>query len=320
MTIFAGTTERVKVHSKSLEGALSGDSPDREVSVYLPASYQTSPNRRYPVIYFLHGFTDSDAQWFGLQKHWINLPSVLDKAFAKPGAREMIVVMPNAFTSFYGSMYSSSAVNGDWETFVTNELVAYIDSQYRTLANADSRGLAGHSMGGYGAIRLGMKNSAMFNSFYALSPCCLEPGFNPEMFTKAAGISSIDDLAKADFLTKAMLASAAAWSANPAKPPLYLDLPFENGQLRPEIRAKWEANAPMTTIHQHIVEMRKLKGIAIDAGNKDVPIAPTAKKLSEVLESYKIKHSFEIYEGDHLNHIADRIETKVIPFFSTTLR
>ena len=103
-------------------------------------------------------------------------------------------------------------------------------------------------MGGYGAIRIGMKNPGVFSSLYAMSPCCLEPQFNASSFEKAAGISSFEELSKADFLTKAMLASAAAWSANPSKPPMYIDLPFENGQLRPDIRARWEANAPMVTI------------------------------------------------------------------------
>src|SRR4030095_7886541 len=153
-----GTVERIKVHSKSLEGNLDGDSPDRDVSIYLPPSYRADKSRRYSVIYMLHGFTDDDAKWFGLVKHWINFPEVIDKALADGKTREMIVVMPNAFTRFKGSMYSSSVTTGDWETLVTKELVGYIDSHYRTLAQRESRGLAGHSMGGYGTMRLGMKS------------------------------------------------------------------------------------------------------------------------------------------------------------------
>ena len=67
-----GTVERIKVQGKSLEGNLDGDSPDRDVSVYLPPSYKTEKGRRYPVVYMLHGFTDDDAKWFGMVKHWIN--------------------------------------------------------------------------------------------------------------------------------------------------------------------------------------------------------------------------------------------------------
>jgi len=99
-----GSIERVKVHSKFLEGNLEGDSPDRDVTIYLPPGYKSTMNKRYPVVYMLHGFTDNDEKWMGLVKHWINLPDVIDKALASGESREMIVVMPNAFTRYFGSM------------------------------------------------------------------------------------------------------------------------------------------------------------------------------------------------------------------------
>src|SRR5438876_4461316 len=102
----AGKLERITVHGDSLVGNLSGDSPDRLVSVYLPPSYAAQPQRRYPVLYLLHGFTDSDANWFGFSgAHFVNVPGATDRASAA-GARELIIVMPNAFTKFAGSMYS----------------------------------------------------------------------------------------------------------------------------------------------------------------------------------------------------------------------
>src|SRR5579863_9058287 len=77
-----GTVERIKVHGKSLEGNLEGDSADRDVSIYLPPSYETERNRRYPVIYLLHGYTDSDELWFGSKPHFINIPVLTDRAFS----------------------------------------------------------------------------------------------------------------------------------------------------------------------------------------------------------------------------------------------
>jgi S-formylglutathione hydrolase len=225
-----GTVERIKVHGTSLEGNLDGDSPDRDVSIYLPPSYKTDKNRRYPVVYMLHGFTDSDDKWFGLVKHWINLPDVINKSLADGKTREMIVVMPNAFTRFKGSMYSNSVTVGDWETFVTKELVGYIDSHYRTLPQAASRGLAGHSMGGYGTMRLGMKSPDVFSSIYALSPCCMDAGrVNPTMkglMKTVEAVRTDEEVSKQSFFGLAILASAAAWSPNPKNPPLFLDLPF----------------------------------------------------------------------------------------------
>src|ERR1700761_1175467 len=77
-----GKVERIKVHGKSLEGNLEGDSADRDVSIYLPPSYASERNRRYPVIYLLHGYTDSDDLWFGAKPHFINVPTVTDRALA----------------------------------------------------------------------------------------------------------------------------------------------------------------------------------------------------------------------------------------------
>jgi S-formylglutathione hydrolase FrmB len=168
-----GTVEKITVHGRALDGNLEGDSPDRPVIVYLPPSYTTQPQRRYPVVYFLHGYgANADAY-----ARVLALPDGPDRAIAA-GAREMIIVLPDAFTKYSGSMYSSSLTTGDWETFVARDLTGYIDAHYRTIATREGRGLAGHSMGGYGTMRIGMKRSETFNAMYAMSSCCLmnDPG------------------------------------------------------------------------------------------------------------------------------------------------
>jgi enterochelin esterase-like enzyme len=313
-----GKVERIKVHGKALEGNLEGDSPDRDVSIYLPPSYASEPNRRYPVIYLLHGYTDSDELWF-IKQHFINVPAVTDKAVASGGAREMIIVMPNAYTAYQGSMYSSSPTTGDWEAFVAHELVSYIDSHYRSIPGAASRGLAGHSMGGYGTVRIGMKNPDIFSSLYILSPCCMSANIDPKPAPQAEAIHSPAGLATADFRTKAQLASAAAWSPNPKNPPLFFDLPYKGDELQPDVVAKWAANAPLAMIDQYIANLRKLHAIAMDAGDKDEPIASTVRTLHQILTSYDIPHAFEIYPGNHISGIADRMETRTLPFFSKNL-
>jgi S-formylglutathione hydrolase len=313
----AGHYERITVNGPSLAGNLAGDAPARQVSVYLPADYAKQPRRRYPVLYLLHGFTDNDAQWFGQAgKHFVHVPNAVDAAPAD--ARQLIVVMPDAFTKFAGSMYSNSVVVGDWETFVSRDLVAHIDAHYRTLAKPASRGLAGHSMGGYGTLRLGMKRPGVFAALYALSPCCLaaSPAPDARMFARAAEVGSLDSIPALDFFSKAMLASAAAWSPNPSKPPLFIDLPVADGQPVPEVAAAWAANAPITMLHQHIPALKSYRAIAIDSGDKDGMIAPTTRRLHELLDGYSIRHDFEIYDGDHLNRIEERLTRKVLPFFA----
>jgi len=322
LTIGTGRVEHIKVHAKSLEGNLEGDSPDRDVSIYLPTSYDKKKSRHYPVVYFLHGFTDSDDKWYGPTKHWINLPTVLDKAFQKPDSREMIFVTPNAFTRYQGSMYSSSVTTGDWEKFVSEELVAYIDRHYRTIPRQPSRGLAGHSMGGYGALRIGMKHPEVFSSIYLLSACCISATFlqlREEEMAKAETIKDPSEVATAEFLTKIILAASAAWSPDPNNPPLFLEQPGTKGPKQMEVFNKWTANAPLAQIDQYIDNLRELKGIALDVGDGDHGITDTTKELAKVLTNYQIPHFLEVYTGDHLNHIADRIETKVVPFFSKNL-
>lgn len=320
-----GTFERIKVHGKSLEGNLEGDSPDRDVSIYLPPGYKTS-NRRYPVLYLLHGYTNTDDGWFGpnLKSGFlssnISVPQIADKAIAA-GAREMIIVLPNAYTVYQGSMYSNSITTGNWEEYITHDLVNYVDTHYRTIARPESRGLAGHSMGGYGVIRLAMKYPGIYSSIYVMSACCLNATLvNPQSkaFVEAEAVRSQADAAKLSRGPVTMLAEGAAWSPNPKNPPLFFDLPVKDGHVQPQIAAKWAANAPLAMIDQYIPNLRKLHAIAMDVGDKD-GLMRSNQELSGVLTSYGIEHTIEIYDGDHTNHVPLRLEKNVLPFFSGNL-
>jgi enterochelin esterase-like enzyme len=317
-----GTIERIRLHSQALEGNLIGDSADRHVSIYLPPGYYQNPEARYPVIYFLHGFTDSDELWFGFKEHWIHLPKVLDQAIEEGTSSEMIVVMPNAYNRFKGSMYSNSVTIGDWETFIAKELPDYIDRHYRTFSKSTARGLAGHSMGGYGTMRIGMKYPDVFSSLYLLSPCCMANNVNPNpgLIKNIEKVKSIDELEQQPFFVIATLATAAAWSPNPLNPPFYLDLPYKDGKIDPDIRARFDANSTLTVIHQHISNIKQLNAIALDVGKQDWGIAPNSRALDSILNQYEIPHFFEEYEGDHVNRIAERIRTKVLPYFSEKLK
>jgi enterochelin esterase-like enzyme len=321
-----GTVQEITVHGPSLEGNFDNDPADRQVSIYLPPSYNRDVKRRYPVIYMLHGFGDTNAKWFGAEQKWINLREIFDRAIAKSGVREMIAVVPNAYTRFQGSFYSNSVVTGNWEDFISMDLVRYIDSHYRTLASRDSRGLAGHSMGGYGAIRIGMKHPDVFGSIYAMSPCCLMWGadFQPTgaIALKIFTIHTDKSLEQADDATFMAFAEAAAWSPNPNNAPFYIDFPVTPGvQPRPEIVAKWSANLPLAFIDQYRKNLQRLRAIAFDVGDQDdyahIPLG--AKQLDQVLTQYQIPHTFEEYQGTHTSRIPERIEMNVLPFFSKNL-
>jgi S-formylglutathione hydrolase FrmB len=263
----------------------------------------------------LHGYADNDDNWFGAKQHpFVNAPAAIDRALAS-GAREMIVVMPNANTLYGGSRYSSSATIGDWETFITQDLVSYVDAHYRTLADRVSRGLAGHSMGGYGTLRLGMKNPEVYSAIYALSSCCLAPTLdpqNPALVRALGAIHSAADFGKDD------LASAAAWSSNPRNPPLYFDLPIVDGKLQPLVVAKWHANAPLAMVDQYVPNLKRLHAIAMDVGSND-ELSASNQQFADALTTFGVTHTFEVYAGTHVSGIENRLETKVIPFFSANL-
>ena len=312
-----GKVERLKIHAPALEGNLEGDSVDRDVIVFLPPGYAANKSRRYPVVYALHGYSIGAEQW----TKEIQVPQTIEGAFAM-GAQEMIVVLPDSKTIHNGSMYSSSVTTGDFERYIARDVVAYIDAHYRTIPQRTSRGLVGHSMGGYGATRIGMKHTDVFGSLYIMSPCCLAPRpagpANPEMEKILAAVKTPADSATLPFMLRAQLATAAAWSPNPNKPPLYLDLPTQDGVIQPDVLAKWAANSPLAFVDQYINDLRQYRGIAIDVGDKD-GLRDGAAKLHEVLDNYGIANTFEVYPGTHTSAVADRFQNHVLPFFSKNL-
>jgi enterochelin esterase-like enzyme len=309
------TVQHVKVHGNSLEGNLEGDATDRDVLVFLPPSYGTDNARRYPVVYALHGYSIGAEQW----SKEIHVPQTIEGAFAK-GAQEMIVVLPDSKTVHNGSMYSSSITTGDFENFIAKDVVAYMDSHYRTIPSREARGLVGHSMGGYGAARIGMKHPDVFGSLYIMSPCCLSPRtpgqFKPEDEKALEAVTTPADSEKLPFILRAQLASAAAWSPNPRNPPLYLDLPI--GEKQQTVLAKWAANSPLAFLDQYAGNLRRYRAIALDVGDQDGLRTDTGK-LHDALDNYGIVNSFEIYPGTHTSNVAFRFQDYVLPFFSKSL-
>jgi enterochelin esterase-like enzyme len=148
------------VHGKAFDGNPQGDSPDRAVTVYLPPSYAGDQNRRFPTVYMLHGQGGAESTFLETAA----LQQSGDRLAAAQGFSEFIVVTPNA-TVLKGTMYST-----DWERFVAEDLVPYIDGHYRTLAHRMSRGLAGHDAGASAALAIGMKHPELFADLYAMSP------------------------------------------------------------------------------------------------------------------------------------------------------
>jgi S-formylglutathione hydrolase FrmB len=218
-------------------------------------------------------------------------------------------------------MYSNSVTAGNWEGYVAEDLVAYMDKNYRTIAAREGRGLAGHSMGGYGTIRIGMKRPDVFSAIYALSSCCLNEGTvrAREGGPSPAELARTMEDVKGNRGAQGTLARAAAWAPNPANPPFYLDLPTKNGAVVPEVAVKWAANSPVAMLDQYVPNLKKMNAIALDIGLQDGLITGN-RLLVERMRAFGITHTFETYEGDHGNKVPERLEHHVLPFFSKYLK
>lgn len=310
------------LNSKALQNT-GGEDPNRKVSVYLPPNYDAS-NQRYPVIYYLHGFMGKDNIFPQMQQ-------ILDEGIARQKIKPFIFVQADQYTLYEGSFYSNSSLTGNWDEFQSKELVEYVDKNYRTLANRESRGIAGHSMGGYGAFKIGMLHPDVFSSIYALSPGLLamvkEFGPTGTSFRDVQNVKTPEELKKT-YYPKVLVAVARAWSPNPTKPPFFCDFPFsyegDKMIVNQEVLEKWEANMPVYMVNKYADNLRKLKAIKMDWGRNDSPRFPVQiGMLSQRLENLGINHYAEEYIGDHGNKIwtvDGRVLNDLLPFFNDYLK
>lgn len=318
----------VIVHSPALEHNQAGDPADQKVSIYLPAAYRSEPTRHFATVYFLHGFGDTPV-------HHVAeiLQDCLDKLIAKGAIEPMIVVAPNGRNRYFGAFYTNSVVTGNWEDYIVRDVVGYVDAHYRTIRAADSRGIGGHSMGGYGALMLGFKHPDVFSNIYAMSPCCttLDADIGPSNGTwaRVAEVKSADELSgmlEKNFFLVVFVAMDASFSPDAQNPPLFGDPPFrwQGKQLvpDPDVLTSFQAHMVVNAIPGLLPKIRELKGIYIDYGAEDefshIPLG--AREISAQLATSGVPHAIETYEGTHGDRIRDRIEDSVLPWFSKQLR
>ncbi|THH36326.1 alpha/beta hydrolase [Neolewinella litorea] len=309
------------IYSASLENDY-GENPTRAVSVYLPPGYDAG-TQRYPVVYYLHGFLNDHT----LTREMID---ALDYAIAHRKVRPFILVTADNRTRIDGSFYSNSELFGNWEDFMAYDLVRYADKNYRTMPRRESRGVTGHSMGGFGALKLAMRHPDIFSSVYALSPGGLtvvgEYGPNSNTYRELAAIDNMDELMRSYF-PKVIVAFGRAWSPNPDKPPFYVDVPFayagDSLVVHPEVLEKWYAEMPLHLIDDHLPALQSLTAIALDWGrNAGDRFVRQCEMFSQRLENVGIQHSAEEYIGTHTSGIFTRdgrVPNDMLPFFDTHL-
>ena len=354
-----GTVEKVTVHGNALVGNLAGEPADRTVFVYLPPSYATERNRRYPVAYLLHGYGLTGERWMTFAK----MSDAADKVMAAGTVKEMILVNPDSWTKNGGSMYSSSPTSGDWETFMAEDLVKYIDSHYRTIATREGRGLGGHSMGGYGTVRIGMKRPDVYSSLYIMSACCLmnDPtpraggagrggaggrGAAPAAGAPATGQGAAASTPAAAAAGDAAGQAATARGAGDGRAGAAGGRGRGAGNVQLAEAQAWSANpnnppdyADLPVVNGELQPLIRQKWIAnsplamLDQHYSNLKkysaiaievgtmdgLAASNRDLDKAMMQMGIQHTFETYEGDHTNRVPERIEMNVLPFFSKVL-
>lgn len=313
------------VHSPGLEHNLLGDPADQPVAIYLPDAYNKEPQRRFPVVYFLHGYSDVTPR----HKEAELFRAAMDQLIASGAAQPMIVVLPNGINKYMGSFYANSSTTGNWADYVVRDVVGYIDSHYRTLAAAEHRGIAGHSMGGYGALTLAFRHPDVFGSAYAMSPCCTDLvgdlGPSNPAWTRVGELQSPDQVAQAlhqgQFFVAAYSALMAALAPDP-KSKLFGDAPFvvsgKQVLTNPAAYSEVASKMPVNMVVPFAANILQLKGIFIEYGAQDnfSGIVTGAQELSQKLSEAGVSFTLEVFQGDHGNHITERISGRMLPWMS----
>ncbi len=290
-----------------------GDPVRREIPIYLPPGYDRS-GRRYPVIYWLPGYTGTGLGAANYNPWVPSLPEVIDRVLQE-GAPPAILVMADGWTRYGGSQYINSSFNGRYEDAI-KELVGYIDTHYRTMASRNHRGVVGKSSGGYGALVLAMRNPQVFGGTASHSGDMYFEATYKVDFWRAVDVirkhggpagylkAFLEAPKKTDELVRPMVTvvgMAMAYSPNPDSPQGF-DLPFdpETGELRDAVWARWLEWDPVYMAERYADNLRTLRLVYVECGGRDqYNLVHGARILHQRLAHLGVRHEYEEFDDDH---------------------
>ena len=315
----AGRVETPYLESKVLQGNLPGDPTERMLPIYLPPGYDDNPTRRYPVIYWLAGHGGSGPWTLNVVPWGESYSERIDRLIRTGAMEPVILVLPDCFTIFGGAQYINTSALGNYEDYLSDELIPYVDSHYRTLPTREHRAITGKSSGGYGAVVQSMRHPELYSAVANHSgDIYFEFGYLPEMAKLHANlmrfggleefIKQIPDIKarkKAEFRVIGILCYGAAFAPNPAAPRGF-DMPVDNetGALREDVWARWLEWDPVRMIDrpEYIEAWRQMNYIYMDCGLWDEHNFQIGTRiLSNKLTALNIAHDCELFDDGHPN-------------------
>jgi S-formylglutathione hydrolase FrmB len=308
-----GTIKVLRHESEVLKNNPLGDEHVRDLIVYLPPEYEAEKDLRFPTVFCLTGFTGRGRMFLNDSAFTPNLAQRLDKLINEKTIKPMISVLPDCFTRYGGSQYVNSSATGDYEDYLTQEIVPFVDANFRTLNDKNSRAAMGKSSGGYGALIMAMRHADLFGlacstSGDAYFEHCYLPDF-PKAFRAIKGepqklVEKMwDETArkgKDDFSGLNIIGMSACYSPNGAT----FDLPFDlqTGEIRRDVWTRWLEHDPVRLVGKTAENLKSLKLLYIDAGTRDEFFLDLgAKILCEKLKKFGVSHLHEEFDDGHFN-------------------
>lgn len=298
--------------SDILKGNPLGDPHVRRFPVYLPPDYESSGEKRYPVIFGLAGFTGNGYSYLNRRFMFPALDEILDDLHAG-GMPGVIYVMPDCITRLGGSQYVNSSAVGNYDDYIVRELVPFIDETYRATGR---HAVMGGSSGGIGAFSLAAKHPDVFEAFAdhsgdsGFDSCYLNdvPKFVQAMekydHSVEEFVRQIPEIMPKDDSFNTILnlvAMSACYAPNPDSP-LGFDLPFDpyTGEMRPDVWERFVQHDPVRMVEPLQDNLRRLCLLYLDCGKKDqFHLYLGARQLHQKLEEHGIDHIYEEYDSDH---------------------
>ncbi len=282
-----GRVDRHVFTSEVLAGNPLGDPADRPVWVQVPPGYDDEPDRRYPSIYVIMGYTGKVEMWGNVNAFRQTLPEEVESLFSRGDVPPAIIVYTDSWTKYGGSQFVDSPGTGQYHTNLVDEIVPWVDATYRTLDAPEHRGIAGKSSGGFGAFITPMLRPDLFGGLAshagdALYELCYIPTHGKIVRALRDNWGGSIDAWLEDFfgggrppMTKSgdedilmAYGVAACFSADDDGT---VQLPFDvtTGKLVDDVWERWLAWDPVRMVPRYADAMRSQKAIWIDGGTRD---------------------------------------------------